>query len=185
MKKGVFILRWNVNIVSFDFQGGILQKAKKLKATTWSWGVSALALGVLIGCNRMGDKKVYFGNLENHAQVESPFKVEMKAENLIVEPAIMGIREGAGHFHIIVDGPLSPPGSPIAKNSTHIHYGNGESTTVLDLPVGEHTLGLQFAKGDHVAYDPPLIQLITIMVTKQNNADSTLMKPADSSGVMP
>lgn len=162
-----------------------MQKAMKLKPATYIWAASSLLLGFFMGCNKMGDKKVYFSNLENHAQVESPFKVQMKADNLIVEPAIMGIREGAGHFHIIIDGPLSPPGSPIAKNETHIHYGNGESETILDLPVGEHTLGLQFAKGDHIPYDPPLIQLITIMVTKQNKADSTLSKKTDSTAVAP
>lgn len=139
--------------------------------------ILTLGLGltfIFSACGKRGDRKVYFGNLENYAQVESPFKVQMKAENLIVEPAIMGIREGAGHFHIIVDGPLSPPGAPIAKNESHIHYGNGESETTLDLPVGEHTLVLQFSKGDHIPYDPPLVQLINITVTKQNKADSTV-----------
>ena len=162
-----------------------MKKLINFNATNTIWAVSGIFLMVFTGCNKMGDKKVYFGNLENHSQVESPFKVEMKAQNLIVEPAIMGIREGAGHFHIIIDGPLSPPGTPIAKNETHIHYGNGESETILDLPVGEHTLGLQFSKGDHIPYEPPLVQLITIMVTKQNKVDSTLMNPVDSSQVPP
>ncbi len=144
---------------------------KKLFLTTIL--TSAFALTVLLGCLGRGDKKVYFGNLANFAQLESPFKVEMKAENLIVEPAIMGIKDGSGHFHIIVDGPLSPPGSPIVKNETHIHYGQGESETVLDLPVGPHTLVLQFAKGDHIPYDPALVQLINITVTKQNTIDTT------------
>jgi hypothetical protein len=71
-------------------------------ATNTIWAVSGIFLMVFTGCNKMGDKKVYFGNLENHSQVESPFKVEMKAQNLIVEPAIMGIREGAGHFHMVL-----------------------------------------------------------------------------------
>jgi len=151
--------------------------------------VKRLALGVfflagsflvLAGCGG-GDKKVYFGNLTDGANVESPFKVEMKAENLIVEPATLGVNEGHGHFHIIVDGSLASPSGPMAKDAQHIHYGAGQMEATLDLPVGQHTLILEFAKGDHVPYDPPIYQQITVNVTKRNAPDTTAQaKPADS-----
>jgi len=138
------------------------------------------SLFVLAGCGG-GDKKVYFGNLTDGASVESPFKVEMKAENLIVEPATMGVNQGHGHFHIIVDAPLASPSEPMAKDAVHLHYGNGQSETTLDLPVGKHTLILQFAKGDHVPYDPPIYQQVTVNVTKQNTPEPAApAKPADS-----
>jgi Domain of unknown function (DUF4399) len=154
-----------------------------LNRTTFT--ITGLAIGIsiaaiLMACGKKQDKKVYFSNLENYSHVESPFKVQMKAENLIVEPASMGIRDGAGHFHIIIDAPLSPPGAPIPKSETHIHYGNGETETILDLPVGEHTLILQFAKGDHIPYEPPIAQQIQITVTKQNKVDTTAAMPMDS-----
>jgi hypothetical protein len=145
-------------------------------------GVCCLAGSFLIlaGCGG-SDKKVYFGNLMDGASVESPFKVEMKAENLIVEPATLGVNEGHGHFHILVDGSLASPSAPIAKDAQHIHYGNGQMETTLDLPVGQHTLILEFAKGDHVPYDPPIYQQITVNVTKRNVPDTTAQaKPADS-----
>ena len=47
----------------------------------------------LIGCGKGSEKKVSFGNLEDGSNVESPFKVQMKAENLIVEPATVLMRE--------------------------------------------------------------------------------------------
>jgi hypothetical protein len=121
-----------------------------------------------IGCSEKSQKRVYFGNLEDGTNVESPFRVEMKAENLIVEPATLGVNEGHGHFHILVNKPLAPTGQPIPKDAQHIHYGQGEIETTLDLPVGQHTLVLQFATGDHLPYDPQVFQQIQINVTKQN-----------------
>ncbi len=149
-------------------------------------GVAAL---LLAACGGGGTKKVYFGNLTDGSNLESPFKVVMKAENLIVEPATMGVNDGHGHFHIIVDASLASPAEPMAKDAKHIHYGGGQMEAVLDLPVGQHTLILQFAKGDHVPYDPPVYQQIQVNVTKQNvvadttgkKTDSTMTKvPADS-----
>jgi hypothetical protein len=135
---------------------------------------------VLFACGGGGGKKVYFGNLEDGSNVESPVKVEMKAENLIVEPATMGVNEGHGHFHIVLDASLSSPAEPMPKDEKHIHYGDGQTSTTLDLPVGQHTLILQFAKGDHVPYDPPVYQQIQINVTKQNVVDTAQAKPADT-----
>lgn len=103
----------------------------------------------------------------------------MKAENLIVEPASLGVNEGHGHFHILVDVPLADIKQPIPKDEMHRHYGQGETETVLDLPVGQHTLVLQFATGDHVPYNPQVFQQIQINVTKQNAnpvADSAAAK---------
>ncbi|MEO7426212.1 MAG: DUF4399 domain-containing protein [Fibrobacteria bacterium] len=107
----------------------------------------------------------------------------MKAENLIVEPSTMGVTEGHGHFHIIVDASLASPSEPMSKDAKHIHYGAGEMETTLDLPLGQHTLILQFAKGDHVPYDPPVYQQITVNVTKVNMVVDTTAKKADTSAV--
>lgn len=123
---------------------------------------------VYIGCGDSHQKRVYFGNLEDGSILESPFKVEMKAENLIVEPASLGVNEGHGHFHIIIDANMTPTGQVIPKDEQHIHYGQGQTEDILDLPVGQHILVLQFATGDHIPYDPQVTQRIQINVTKQN-----------------
>jgi hypothetical protein len=141
---------------------------------------------IYIGCGESSQKRVYFGNLEDGANVESPFRVEMKTENLIVEPATMGVNKGHGHFHILVNTPLYGTGTPIPKDEKHIHYGQGETETILDLPVGQHTLVLQFATGDHVPYDPQVFQQIQINVTRQNPVpvrDSVMVLEEDSIGV--
>lgn len=138
----------------------------------WSWNglrfLVVASVGMFIACGGGASKKVYFGNLADGASVESPIKIVMKAENLIVEPATMGVTEGHGHYHIIINERIASPSEPMIKDEKHIHYGNGESETLLDLPVGKHTLILQFAKGNHVPYDPPIYQQIEITVTKQN-----------------
>jgi hypothetical protein len=140
---------------------------------------TTMTVVLLTGCR--SDRKVYFGNLEDGANVESPFKVQMKAENLIVEPAAMGVADGHGHFHILINEPLSVPSEPIMKDATHIHYGNGQTEAELALPVGQHSLILQFAKGDHIPYDPPIYQEIRINVIKENTlvSDSSQIPKAD------
>ena len=50
-----------------------------LKATL----ASLVAVALLAGCGK-NKGKVYFGNLSDGDAVESPFKVEMRAENLVV-----------------------------------------------------------------------------------------------------
>jgi hypothetical protein len=109
---------------------------------------------------------VRFGNLVDGQEVVSPFVVSMTAQNLVVEPAAAGIREGHGHFHILVDVPAVKAPAPIPFDPQHLHFGKGQTETTLDLPTGEHTLTLQFAKGDHVPYDPAIAQTIRVKVTR-------------------
>jgi hypothetical protein len=162
-------------------QGGRLPEISRKTGVAFLLAGSAL---LLAACGGGSSKRVYFGNLEDGSNVESPFRVDMKAENLIVEPATMGVNDGHGHFHIIVDAPLVGSSGPIPKDAKHIHYGAGETETTLDLPVGQHTLILQFAKGDHVSYDPPIFQQVQVNVTKQNVADTANMaKPVDTTRV--
>ena len=76
--------------------------------------ISSAAL--LMACNKHSARRVYFGNLTDAQAIESPFTVEMKAENLVVEPAVTGVTDGHGHFHIIVDAPMQDAPAPIAKD---------------------------------------------------------------------
>ena len=141
----------------------------KTSTTKFGFGLLALAAITLFTACKSNERKVWFGNLTNGQEIESPFKVEMKQENLIVEPAVMGVHDGHGHFHIIINSPMPPATSPIPKDPMHIHYGQGDTETTLILPVGEYDLLLQFAKGDHVPYDPQITSsVIHIRVTKQN-----------------
>lgn len=131
--------------------------------------IPLLAAGLLLAAcgGKDAERKVWFGNLSEGQELTSPFTVEMKAQNLVVEPAANGVTEGHGHFHIIVNSPLPNPPGPIPLDDQHIHYGAGDTTTTLDLPPGDHTLTLQFATGDHVPYTPQITQTVRVTVTAQ------------------
>ena len=140
------------------------------KLSALALGAAALSLGLTLSLTGCGKNKgtVAFGNLQDGAQVESPFTVQMTAQNLVVEPAANGVTEGHGHFHILVDVPIPMSMDPVPNDAQHIHYGQGQTEAVLDLPEGDHTLTLQFAKGDHRPYDPQISQQIKIHVTHRN-----------------
>jgi hypothetical protein len=121
--------------------------------------------------------EVRFGNLKDGQTVTSPFVVTMTAENLVVEPAAAGVRAGHGHFHILVDAPAVKAPDAIPFDPQHLHFGKGQTETTLDLPEGAHTLTLQFAKGDHVPYDPTVAQTIHVTVTKAKADTADSSKP--------
>ncbi len=114
------------------------------------------------------DAKVYFVNLEDGAEVESPFKVEFGITGFGITPAgTKGkVRHKAGHHHLLIDIETSPDmDQPIPNDSQHIHFDQGETEAVVELPPGRHTLQLLLGDEDHEPQDPPLIsKKITIIV---------------------
>jgi hypothetical protein len=88
------------------------------------------------------------------ATVPAKFAVTMAATGLTVEPA-GEIKNGAGHFHILVDTDFVEAGEVIINDTQHLHYGKGQYTTTLELPPGQHVLRLQFANGAHIALPGP------------------------------
>ena len=112
------------------------------------------------------DARVFFKNLKDGETVTSPVKVEMGATGISIDSA-GAVKPNSGHFHIIVDGEDSiPSGEVVAKDSTHIHYGNAQQEATLTLPPGKHKLVLQFADGAHRSYGNKLASTVTINVKK-------------------
>ncbi|MEM7132455.1 MAG: DUF4399 domain-containing protein [Chloroflexota bacterium] len=99
-----------------------------------------------------GEPGVSFVSPSEGETVPSTFEVEMMATGLEVEPA-GEIKEGSGHMHILVDTDFVEAGELIINDETHLHYGQGQLTTTLELEPGEHVLRLQFANGAHIALD--------------------------------
>lgn len=111
------------------------------------------------------DQAVSIDKPENGAEISSPVTVCMKTSGVEAEPAKMGVREGKGHHHILVDVDLpSDLSKPVGKDANHIHMGDGSSCKTLDLSPGKHTIRTLFAKGDHIPFDPPLTDTIEITV---------------------
>lgn len=70
-----------------------------------------------------------------------------------------------GHHHLLVDTGLPPMDQPIPNDKHHLHFGKGQTETVLELPPGRHTLQLLLGDAHHVPHDPPVMsRRITIYV---------------------
>ena len=69
-----------------------------------------------------------------------------------------------GHHHVIIDGSAMAEGTIIPMDEKHLHFGKGQTSTVLKLTPGAHTLTLQFADGAHRSYGPAWSQTIKVSV---------------------
>jgi hypothetical protein len=108
---------------------------------------------------------VYFKNLNDGDVVKSPLIVEMGVSDMQVEPAGK-IDKNKGHHHLIIDGAFVKKGLTIPKDSTHLHFGMGQTCDTLALTPGRHTLTLQFGNGAHQSYGKEWSETIGITVSK-------------------
>ena len=53
---------------------------------------------------------------------------------------------------------------PIAKDGNHVHIGDGLKCKTLNLAKGQHTITALFAQGNHVPYNPPVTDAVTVTV---------------------
>ncbi len=110
-------------------------------------------------------KKVYFVNIQEGAELTSPFKVKMGAQGLDILPA-GPVKKNSGHHHILINrGPI-PKGKLIPTDENHLHFGAGQIETMMELAPGEYKLTLQFADGVHRSYGPELSSSVHIKVVK-------------------
>ena len=84
------------------------------------------------------------------------FRVWFGTRNFGVCPAGFD-RPNTGHHHLLIDVPLPPLDQPIPHDKNHLHFGAGQTETVLELPPGKHTLQLLMGDADHVPHDPPVL----------------------------
>jgi hypothetical protein len=108
---------------------------------------------------------VYFANLQDGDTVSNPVIMEFGIEGMEVEPAGEA-HEGKGHHHVIINGSFSEEGAVVPADSVNIHYGGGQTGDSLDLPLGTHTLTMQFADGYHRSYGEQMSQTITVTVVE-------------------
>lgn len=111
------------------------------------------------------DAYVYIGWPLDGAIVNgSHIKVWFGTRNFGVAPAGVAMRN-TGHHHLLIDVPVPPLDQPIPNDRNHLHFGLGQTETVIELPPGKHTLQLLMGDADHVPHDPALMsKRITIYV---------------------
>lgn len=93
-----------------------------------------------------------------------PFKVWFGLRNMGVAPKGVAVNN-TGHHHLLIDAELPPAGQEIPSDRNHLHFGAGETETMLELPPGKHTLQLLMGDQNHVPHTPPVFsKKITITV---------------------
>lgn len=108
--------------------------------------------------------KVFFVSPADGAELTSPFKVEMGVEKMSVDTANGKIKPASGHHHILIGLDSVAAGTVVPKDSTHLHYGNAQTSTELKLNPGTYKLTIQFADALHRSYGSKLTKSITVKV---------------------
>lgn len=109
--------------------------------------------------------EVYIISPKNGATVGENVTVQFGLKGMGVAPAGVD-KPMTGHHHLLVDvSELPAAGQPIPKDTTHIHFGGGQTETTLTLKPGTHTLQLEMGDQNHIPFDPALVsKKITIHV---------------------
>jgi hypothetical protein len=107
---------------------------------------------------------LYFIAPQNGAKVANPVTVRFGLKGMGVAPA--GIAMAAtGHHHLLIDATVPPFDRPIPADDRHVHFGKGQTETVVTLTPGRHRLQLLLGDHRHLPHDPPVISApITITV---------------------
>lgn len=140
--------------------------ASTLRRTLLVAATAATTATVLLGgCASSPLPKDHVTLLEpaNGATVTSPFKVRFGIEGMTVAPA-GNMTAGTGHHHLLINQQPVARGEVVPTTPTSIHFGGGQTETMVTLPPGTYKLTAQFANGAHQSYGPTLSDTITVIV---------------------
>ncbi|WP_434114464.1 DUF4399 domain-containing protein [Paraburkholderia caffeinilytica] len=100
---------------------------------------------------------VYIGypNDGQVVQANKPFRVWFGLRYMGVAPK--GVKyPNTGHHHLLIDTDLPPMDQEIPNDRNHLHFGAGETETMIQLPPGKHTLQLLMGDDMHMPHNPPV-----------------------------
>ena len=108
--------------------------------------------------------KVYFINLEDGDRVESPFLIQFGLSGMGIAPAGTD-RSNTGHHHLLINVDDIDLSKPIPSSSNHIHFGGGQTESLVYLMPGDYSMQLVLGDMTHTPHNPPIIsQRINITV---------------------
>ena len=108
--------------------------------------------------------RVFFANLENGQEIESPFTIEFGVEGMTLAKAGASVK-GEGHHHIFIDSEPVNTGEIVPMDNDNIkHYGNAQTSDEITLAPGKHKLALQLADGLHRSFGEKLYAEIEVTV---------------------
>ena len=89
--------------------------------------------------------------------VSNPIKITFGAKGVDIVPAGVDLPM-SGHHHLLINVDKLPNLKlPIPADSNHLHFGNGQTETEINLPPGKHTLQLLLGNHLHVPHSDPII----------------------------
>ena len=126
---------------------------------------AALLLGSLLGAPAAlagdtpapDDAYLYIG-WPNDGEVINAcrFRVWFGLRHMGVAPA--GVEKvNTGHHHLLIDTDVPPDDQPIPNDRNHLHFGGGQTETILELSPGTHTLQLIMGDANHISHNPPVV----------------------------
>lgn len=130
--------------------------------------VFSLFSGMASAADGRGPTKPYlYIGWPNNGEVISagkPFRVWFGLRNMGVAPKGVSF-PNTGHHHLLINTDPPPAGQEIPSDRNHLHFGAGETETMVELPPGRHTLQLVMGDDKHVVQNPPVVsKKITITV---------------------
>jgi hypothetical protein len=142
-----------------------------LSGTTSMYCKSIMALGALLlaaatQAQSTAERAVYFVEPKDGAVVKGEFKVVFGTKGWEVRP-LGDMTAGTGHHHLLIN-PAAPiePGKliPLDQPERVLHFGKGQTETMLKLPPGRYTLQLQLGDGAHNSLGDSARSSITVQV---------------------
>ena len=113
-------------------------------------------ISFLITSSAFAEARVYFINLEDGDEVESPFLIQFGLSKMGIAPA--GIdRENTGHHHLLINVKDLDFSKPIPASKNHIHFGGGQTESLVELPPGDYSLQLVLGDMTHTPHTPPVV----------------------------
>ena len=101
--------------------------------------------------------KVYIISPTSGQSLVSPFKVKFGLNGMGVAPAGVEYPD-TGHHHLIVNKEIREFNKPLPSGESGIiHFGGGQTETILDLEPGTYDLYLILGDHDHVPHNSPVI----------------------------
>ena len=118
---------------------------------------------ILVSINVFSEK-VYFINLEDVDELKSPFLIQFGLSGKGIAPAGIDV-DNTGHHHLLINQNEINYSMPIPSSDQHLHFGLGQTETMLNLPLGKHKLQLVLGDKYHIPHNPPLVsEIIEITV---------------------
>jgi hypothetical protein len=100
---------------------------------------------------------VYIIEPKDGSEVISPVRVVFGLSGMGIAPAGVD-KPGTGHHHLLIDLKELPDlTKSIPSDKNHLHFGGGQTETILNLTPGSHDLQLVMGNWFHVPHSSPLI----------------------------